>query len=68
PSRVHSAEDNLDVSESMRSYVEQVALAMYQKNIQQADYIIQQAEATLAGREISHFENTGPAQVLGGRV
>ncbi len=52
----------------MRSYVEQVALAMYQKNIQQADYIIQQAEATLAGREISHFENTGPAQVLGGRV
>lgn len=68
PSRVHSAEDNLDVSESMRSYVEQVALAMYQKNIQQADYIIQQAEATLAGREISHFENTGPAQVLGGKV
>ncbi len=68
PSRVHSAEDNLDVSESMRSYVEQVALAMYQKNIQQADYIIQQAEATLAGREISHFENTGPAQVLGGRI
>ncbi len=52
----------------MRSYIEQIALNLYQKNIQQADYIIQQAEATLAGREISHFENTGPAQVFGGKV
>ena len=68
PARVHRMEDNLDVPESMRTYIEQVALAMYKKDIQTADYVIQQAEATLAGREISHFENTGPAQVLGGRV
>lgn len=68
PARVYRLEDNVDAPESMRSYIEQIALNLYQKNIQQADYIIQQAEATLAGREISHFENTGPAQVLGGRV
>lgn len=68
PARVHRLEDNIDAPESMRSYIEQIALNLYQKNIQQADYIIQQAEATLAGREISHFENTGPAQVLGGRT
>ena len=68
PARVHRLEDNVDAPESMRSYIEQIALNLYQKNIQQADYIIEQAEATLAGREISHFENTGPSQVLGGRT
>ena len=68
PSRVHGMSDNVDAPESMRSYIEQVALALYQKNIQLAEILVQQAEATLAGREISHFENTGPAQVLGGRV
>ena len=68
PARVRSLSDNVDAPESMRSYIEQVALAMYQKDIQRADYIVNQAEATLAGREISHFENTGPTQVLGGRT
>ena len=57
-----------DVPEMMRSWIEQVALMMYQKNLQGADAIMLQCEQTLAGREISHFENTGPAQVLGGRT
>ena len=68
PARVHRMDDNVDIPESMRSYVEQIALELYRKNYAQADAIVLQAEATLAGREISHFENTGPAQVLGGRT
>ena len=68
PARVHSMSEDIDAPENMRSYIEQVALAMYKKDIQLADYLITQAEATLAGREVSHFENTGPAQVLGGRT
>ena len=68
PARAYRMDDDVDVPESMRSYIEQVALAMFQKKYADADAIVMQAEATLAGREISHFENTGPAQVLGGRV
>ena len=68
PARVYRMEDNVDIPESMRSYVEQIALELYQKHYEQADAIVMQAEATLAGRQISHFENTGPAQVLGGRT
>ena len=68
PARVRTLSDSLDVPESMRSYIEQVALAMYKKDMNTAAAVVQQAESVLAGREISHFENTGPAQVLGGRT
>lgn len=68
PTRVRSLGDNLDVPEGMRSWIEQISLAMYKKDMNTSVALIQQAESVLAGREISHFENTGPAQVLGGRV
>lgn len=68
PARVKTLSDSVDVPESMRSWIEQMSLMMYQKNLQGAEAILLQCEQTLAGREISHFENTGPAQVLGGRT
>lgn len=60
--------DYLDVSETMRTWVEEIALSLYKKDMATATGLVQQAEGVLAGREVSHFENTGPAQVLGGSV
>lgn len=68
PARVNSMSDNLDVPESMRTWIEQLLIAIFKKDMERTALILQQAEATLAGRAISHFENTGPAQVLGGRT
>lgn len=68
PARVKTLSDSVDVPEMMRAWIEQAALMMYQKNSQGVDALLLQCEQTLAGREISHFENTGPAQVLGGRT
>lgn len=52
----------------MRTWVEEIALSLYKKDMATATGLVQQAEGVLAGREVSHFENTGPAQVLGGSV
>ena len=68
PAKVEGLGDYLDVSETMRTWVEEIALSLYKKDMNTVTGLIQQAEGVLAGREISHFENTGPAQVLGGRV
>lgn len=68
PSRVLTLGDMLDIPESMRAWIEQIALAFYKKDLGTAAGLVQQCENVLAGREISHFENTGPAQVLGGRI
>ncbi len=68
PSKVITLGDQLDVPESMRTWIEQIALAFYKKDLGTAAGLVQQCENVLAGREISHFENTGPAQVLGGSV
>ena len=67
PSKVGAVSDILDVPESMRQWIEQIALAMYKKDYATADGLMMQCESVLAGREISHFENTTPSQVLGGR-
>ena len=68
PARVRTLADSLDVPESMRSYIEQLSLLMYRKDLANVEELLKQVESVLAGREISHFENTGPAQVFGGRV
>ena len=68
PAKVRTLGDYLDVPESMRTWIEDTALAMYKKDMNTAAGLVKQCEGILAGREISHFENTGPAQVLGGRV
>lgn len=68
PVRVKTIADEIDAPESMRSYIEQLSLLYYRKDLNSVEGLLQQVENVLAGREISHFENTGPAQVLGGRV
>ena len=68
PSRVDELDDLLDVPESMRTWIEDIALEIYKKGIEAAEFLVQQCATVLAGREISHFENIGPVQILGGRV
>ncbi len=68
PARAKTMRDSIDIPESMRSWVEKLALSIFKKDEQKTELILQQCENVLAGRQISHFENTGPAQVLGGRV
>lgn len=67
PGKVKQLGEDLDVPENMRTWIEQMALAYYRKDYNTAEGIMQQCEAVLAGREISHFENTNPAQTLGAR-
>lgn len=68
PARVNTLSDRLDAPESMRTFIEQMSLAIFKKEMDKVAVIMQQCENVLAGREISHFENTTPSQVLGGRV
>ncbi|MBQ6664055.1 MAG: hypothetical protein IJM68_00565 [Synergistaceae bacterium] len=67
PAKVEQLGKDLDVPESMRTWIEQLALAYYRKDYATAETIMQQCESVLAGREVSHFENTNPAQTLGAR-
>ena len=68
PAKVGTLADMLDVPESMRSWVEEIALSLYKKDMNTASGLVRQCEGILAGREISHFEDIGPVQVLGGSV
>jgi len=68
PARVETLGDNLDVPEAMRTWIEKTAIAVYKKDMATCETIALHAESVLAGREISHFEDIGPVQILGGRV
>ncbi len=68
PYRIRELDDYLDVPEVLRMCIEQVALALYRKDSQKAEYLVQRCESTLSGREVSHFESSGPREVLGGAV
>ena len=68
PSRVRSLADNLDAPEAMTSYIEQISLAIYGNNLEKAQQIISVCTQSLADRELSHFNDVGPVQVLGGRL
>ena len=68
PVRVNSLNDDLDVPEAMSPYIEQIALAIYGNNLEKATQIVSTCVVSLSDREVSHFDNVGPVQVLGGRV
>ena len=68
PSKVATLADMLDVPETMRTWIEEIAVAMYKKDMNTAELLAEKCGRFLAGREVSHFEDTGPVQVLGGRV
>ena len=68
PARVNNLTDSLDVSPSVSPYIEQIAAAILGKDLTSAEQVTQTCCRTLSGGEISHFENAGPVQILGGRL
>ena len=68
PRRVGGLGDNLDVPVSMSPYIEQISVALFGNNLQLAEQIVLQCSQTLAARELSHFQDVGPVQVLGGKI
>lgn len=68
PARVKKLDDSLDVPMAMSPYIEQTALAIYGNNLEKAEQIVQACVNSLAAREVSHFTDVGPVQVLGGRI
>ena len=68
PNRVKGLGDNLDVPISMEAYIQQISLALFGNNPALAEQIVQQCSQILAVREVSHFTDVGPAQVLGGKI
>lgn len=68
PTKAKTLEDKYeDVPESMRTWIEQLALAYYKKDYGTAEGIVRQCESVLAGREVSNFENSSVYQTLGAR-
>lgn len=68
PARIKNVGDTIDAPQSMRTWIEQLSLCKYRKDMNAAEVLLQQCESVLAGRAVSHFENTGPVQTLGGKV
>ena len=68
PARVSKLSDNLDVPQAMSPYIEQISLALFGNNLEKVEQIILTCTRSLAAREVSHFENVGPVQVLGGKL
>ena len=68
PGRVTSLGDNLDAPTAMEAYIQQISLALFGNNPALAEQIVQQCSQTLAVREVSHFTDVGPTQVLGGKI
>ena len=68
PKRVKGLGDSLDVPASMSPYIEQISLALFGNNLEKAEAVVLQCSQTLAVREVSHFQDVGPVQVLGGKI
>ena len=68
PRRVKGLGDELDVPLSMSPYIEQLSVALFGNNMQLAETIVAQCSQALAVREVSHFTDVGPVQVLGGKI
>lgn len=65
PEKILTLSEDIDVPESMRTWVEQVSIAMYKKDYATVEGIIKRAEDVLAGREIPRFQNSEPVQTIG---
>ena len=68
PARVTKLTDNLDVMPSVSPYIEQIANAMFAKDFESAEQLAQLCCNALAGNEVSHYENVGPVEILGGKI
>ena len=68
PEYVSNLTDRLDVSPSVSPYLEKITLSLLSGDFQNAEQLAQVCCHALGGGEISHFEDTGPVQVLGGKL
>ena len=68
PKRVASLSDALDVPLSVCPYIEKITAAVLANDLAGAMQIAAVCSHSLAGNEISHFENDGPINVLGGKL
>ena len=68
PKRVNSLTDNLDVMPSVCPYLERVAGYVLANDLAGAVQTAAVCSHSLAGNEISHMENDGPLNVLGGKI
>ena len=68
PKRVSGLGDELDVPQSMSPYIEQVSLALFGNNLDKAEQVVLQCSQVLSAREVSHFADAGPVQILGGKI
>ena len=68
PLRVTSLADELDVPLSMSTYIEQISIAIYNRDLRAANALAIQAQQFLSDSEVSHLENNTPQKILGGRI
>ena len=68
PARVSSLNDFLDAPQAISVYIVNTATAIHTNNLADAEQVVQICVNSLAGRELSHFEDTGPVQIFGGKL
>lgn len=68
PLPVHDTMAAVDAPESVRPYLERIAVAFLTGNLPEAESISQTAVHSLAAGEISHFKEHGPVDVFGGKL
>ena len=68
PARITKLSDQIDAPLSISPYIEQVALALLGNNLEKAQAVVALCSKGLKAQEISHYQNVGPVQVLGGRI
>jgi len=68
PARVSALADFLDAPQSISVYIVSIAVASYKDDLVKAMQVIEVCVSSLAAREVSHFENTGPVEIFGGKL
>jgi hypothetical protein len=68
PKRVSSLTDALDVMQSVCPYIERIAGSMLANDLPGAIQIAALCAHSLAANDISHFNDIGPIDVLGGKL
>ncbi len=68
PARVTKLDDDVDIPLSMSTYIEQISLAIYNRDLVRANALARQAQEFLSDSEVSHLPNNTPQRILGGRI
>ena len=68
PQRVTKLADDLDIPQSMSTYIEQIAIAIYQRDLARASQLAQAATIFLSDSEVSHLENNTIPKIMGGKL